>query len=121
MRIKIGEHTAFYNLGDLTPKIDGAYNLGSPSVKFDTAYAHSVPGVGSLIKKTEPGVADTIYGAATDSVPAAFFQSTWTAGFTADIAYQPELQPVKAASIFNNANLTVLGLRTSPTSPSYSR
>jgi len=96
-----------YNLGDLTPKVDGAYNLGGPNARFDTAYAHSVPGVGSLIKKTESGVADTIYGAASDSVPAAYFQNTWTAGFTADIAYQTELQPVKAASVFNHSNLTV--------------
>jgi len=96
-----------YNLGDLTPKVDGAYNLGSSANKFDTAYATSFPAPSTLIYKTESGVADTIYGAATDGVPAAFFQNTWTVSFTADIAYQSELQPVKAASIFDHSNLGV--------------
>jgi len=93
--------------GGITPKVDGAYNLGTSANKFDTAYATSFPAPSTLIYKTVSGVADTIYGAATNSVPAAFFQNTWTAPFTADIAYQTELQPVKAASIFDHANLGV--------------
>jgi len=93
--------------GDIDAAADGAYNLGSPANKFNTAYATSFPAPSTLIYKTKSGVADTIYGAATDGVPAAFFQSAWGAGFTADIAYQSELQPVKAASIFDHSNLTV--------------
>jgi len=32
-----------YNLGDLTPKVDGAYNIGTSSVQFDTVYANAGP------------------------------------------------------------------------------
>jgi len=93
--------------GDIDAKVDGAYNLGSSANKFNTAYATSFPAPSTLIYKTKSGVADTIYGAATDGVPAAFFQNAWGVGFTADIAYQSELQPVKAASIFDHSNLGV--------------
>jgi len=42
-----------YNLGDLTPKVDGAYNLGSSGVQFDTIYANvgPPPGADSIGRK----------------------------------------------------------------------
>jgi len=95
-----------YNLGDLTPKVDGAYNLGSPTARFDTAYAANVPAAETLIHRTVSEAADNIYGADTDLIPAGFFDA-WPASLSADIAYQTELQPVKAASIFDHSNLGV--------------
>jgi len=92
--------------GDIDAAADGAYNLGSPANKFNTAYATSFPAPSTLIYKTKSGVADTIYGAATDGVPAGFFDG-WSSPLSADIIYQPELQPVKAASIFDHTNLGV--------------
>jgi len=126
---------SIYNLGDLTPKVDGAYSLGSPTAQFDTAYAHNIPGAAPLI--TEPTSnaasdldsvrdigsgalslqnllavadgADVVYQPEmTSGTAASMFDSVnLTVSRAADIAYQPELQPVKAASIFDNANLTV--------------
>jgi len=94
-----------YNLGDVTPKVDGAYNLGGPNAQFDNAYAHSVPGVGSFLKKTKSKMADTIYEAATDSVPASYFDNLFDVAEAADIAYQSELMPVKFADVFDHSNL----------------
>ena len=33
-----------YNLGDLTPKVDGAYNIGDSATRFDTVYGSTFPG-----------------------------------------------------------------------------
>jgi len=97
---------SIYDLGDLTPKVDGAYNLGSSGAKFNTAYATSFPAPSTLIYKTESEVADTIYGATTDGVPAGFFDEAWPSGLSADIAYHSNLQLVKEASIFDHTNLS---------------
>jgi len=53
-----------YNLGDLTPKVDGAYNIGSSGVQFDTVYAKAgpPPGADSIGKEElKTGVVDTSY------------------------------------------------------------
>jgi len=94
--------------GDIDAAADGAYNLGSSANKFNTAYATSFPAPSTLIYKTKSGVADTIYGAATDGVPAGFFDEAWSPSLSADIAYQTELQPVKAASIIYHSNLSAV-------------
>jgi len=91
--------------GDIDAAADGAYNLGSSANKFNTAYATSFPAPSTLIYKTVSGVADTIYGAATDGVPAGFFDG-WSFPLSADIAYNSNLQLVKEASIFNHPNLS---------------
>jgi len=53
-----------YNLGDLTPKVDGAYNIGSSAAEFDTVYAKAgpPPGADSIGREElkEPAV-DTAY------------------------------------------------------------
>jgi len=53
-----------YNLGDLTPKVDGAYNIGSSAVEFSTVYAKTgpPPGANSIGREElkEPAV-DTAY------------------------------------------------------------
>jgi len=36
-----------YNLGDLTPKVDGAYNIGSSAAEFDIVYAKAGPPPGA--------------------------------------------------------------------------
>jgi len=92
--------------GDIDAKVDGAYNLGSSSTKFNTAYATSFPGMADLIYKTTSEIADVVYTTPTDAVPAGLLGG-WCTPFSADIAYQSELQPVKAASIFDHSNLTV--------------
>jgi len=53
-----------YNLGDLTPKVDGAYNIGSSGTQFDTVYAKAgpPPGADSIGKEElKTGVVDTSY------------------------------------------------------------
>jgi len=53
-----------YNLGDLTPKVDGAYNIGTSGTEFDTIYANAgpPPGADSIGKEElkEPAV-DSAY------------------------------------------------------------
>jgi len=49
-----------YNLGDLTPKVDGAYSLGESGTKFDTVYAGLMSD--SVYKRNlRTGVVDTSY------------------------------------------------------------
>jgi len=91
--------------GDIDVKVDGAYNLGSPTAKFGMAYATSFPGMADLIYKTTPEVADVIYTTPTDAVPAGLLGG-WSLPFSADVAYQPELQPVKFAGVFDHGNLS---------------
>jgi len=90
--------------GGITPKVDGAYNLGSPGAKFNMAYATDFPGMADLIYKTTSEIADVAYNTPTDAVPAGLLGG-WSAPFSADIAYQSELMPVKFADIFDHANL----------------
>jgi len=73
--------------GSITPKVDGAYNLGSSANKFNTAYATSFPAPSTLIYKSKSGIADAIYNATTNEVPADFLDKVWSSGLATDIVY----------------------------------
>jgi len=70
----------------------------------------SVGGAGEkaepLFKKSWGEVANFVYNADTAGIPAAWFDSQWPTDFGASVAYQSELQPVKAASIAYHSNLS---------------
>jgi len=80
---------SIYNLGDLTPKVDGTYNLGSPSARFDNAYASNVP----------PLVTEPVSNAARD------LDSVRDVGSGA-LAFNNLLAATDGASVLDNGNLT---------------
>jgi len=60
-----------------------------------------------LFKKSWSEVANFVYNADTDGIPAAWFDSQWPTDFGARVFDDDNLQPIKAASIFDNTNLGV--------------